>query len=174
MIKKLFPLFILMSFLVACGGAKKRGNYSFKNTTKKERVTHKPKPATVSPTAVNIIEIAQSYEGTPYKFGGTTKKGMDCSGLLYVSFKKAGIALPRTSREMSTRGNKITFQQIDKGDLLFFKTAKNRGINHVGLVVEVSAGKVFFIHASTSQGVMISSLDESYWFNAFAEARRVL
>lgn len=174
MAKKLFILLLISSLLSACGGAKKQGNYSFKNTNKKEKSVSKPKPARVNPTAENIIEVAQSYEGTPYKFGGTTKKGMDCSGLISVSFKKAGISLPRTSREMSTKGEKITFQQISKGDLLFFKTAKGRGINHVGLVVEVSAGKVYFIHSSTSQGVIISSLDEAYWFEAFAEARRII
>lgn len=123
----------------------------------------------------NIIETARSYHGTPYKYGGLTQKGIDCSGLVFNSFKEEDILLPRISREIAREGKKIAFQEIAKGDLVFFKTNRNRNvINHVGLVVDVFPGKVLFIHASTSQGVIISALDETYWNKAFVEARRVL
>ena len=123
----------------------------------------------------NIVEVAQSFHGTPYRFGGTTASGMDCSGLVFTAFKEEDILLPRSSRDMATRGERITLNEVTVGDLVFFKTDNRRNvINHVGLVVEVFLGKVYFIHSSTSQGVIISSLDESYWNNAFVEVRRVI
>mgnify|MGYP003629845201 CR=1 FL=1 len=123
----------------------------------------------------NIIDIARSFHGTPYKFGGTTSKGMDCSGLIFTAFKEEDILLPRISRDIATKGKKINLNDVSKGDLVFFKTDRKRNIiNHVGLVVDVFPGKILFIHSSTSQGVIVSSLDESYWNQAFVEARRVL
>lgn len=122
----------------------------------------------------NIVEIAKSFHGTPYRLGGSTQKGMDCSGLVYVSFKEEDILLPRSSHEIAKQGIKISLDQVTVGDLLFFKTNGRKQINHVGLVVDVYPGKVLFIHSSTSQGVIISSLDETYWHRAFAEARRII
>jgi cell wall-associated NlpC family hydrolase len=100
---------------------------------------------------------------------------MDCSGLVYVSFKKEQITLPRVSRDMAKKGKLIPVSEAKKGDLLFFKTNKNRSvINHVGLVVDSKNGEVYFIHATTSKGVIISSLHEKYWKRAFIEARKVI
>ncbi len=125
--------------------------------------------------ASNIVNYAKSFQGTRYKFGGTTKKGMDCSGLVYVSFKSEKIALPRVSRDMAKKGKRIPVSKAKKGDLVFFKTNKNRNvINHVGLVVENKQGELFFIHATTSKGVIVSSLHEKYWKRAFVEVRRVI
>lgn len=132
--------------------------------------TEKPLDLKVS----NIIDIAKSFHGTRYKFAGTTSAGMDCSGLVYTAFKEEDIALPRSSRDMSSKGEKINFREISKGDLVFFKTNRSKSINHVGLVVDVLPGKVLFIHATTSQGVIISSLDERYWNESFVEARRII
>jgi cell wall-associated NlpC family hydrolase len=123
----------------------------------------------------SVITFAKSFEGTRYKFGGTTKSGMDCSGLVFVAFKNQNVALPRVSRDMATRGTQISLQQTTAGDLVFFKTSKSsRNINHVGLVVEAKNGSIFFIHSTTSRGVIISSLDESYWNNAFVQVRRII
>lgn len=122
----------------------------------------------------NIISHAREFEGTRYKYGGTTKKGMDCSGLIYTSFLKEDIAMPRTSRDLSLRGRRLYLKEVAPGDLLFFETNKKRRvINHVGLVVEVD-DEIRFIHSSTSRGVIISSLEENYWKSNFVMARRVL
>jgi len=125
-------------------------------------------------TKLSIINYAKTFQGTRYKFGGTTSAGMDCSGLICTAFKKENISLPRVSRDIAKEGRSISLREIEKGDLVFFKTTKKNVISHVGLVVDTSQGKVRFIHSSTSAGVIISSLDEAYWKRAFVEVRRVI
>lgn len=156
--KQIIPTFLLVVLLISCGGSTKSA--------------FKKKP---SSKADRVISNAQAFAGTKYKYGGTTNKGMDCSGLVYVSFQKEDIALPRISREMAKKGTSIKDSQIKKGDLLFFKTNKNSNrINHVGLVTESKDGEIYFIHATTSKGVLTSNLNERYWKNAYSTARRVL
>ena len=125
--------------------------------------------------AKNIIEYAKQFEGVRYKFGGATREGMDCSGLVFESFRAHDIILPRISRDMAKNGEKIVLKKVIEGDLLFFKTGNRRNdISHVGLVVDVGHGDIQFIHATSSSGVIISSINESYWTKTFAEARRIL
>lgn len=125
--------------------------------------------------ASRITNYALDFKGTPYKFGGTTKRGMDCSGLVYTSFKTEDIELPRTSRAMSLQGTRLKLDEVNEGDLLFFETNKNRKvINHVGLVVGLNDEDILFIHSTSSRGVIVSNFSEAYWQNAFVMARRVL
>jgi len=125
-------------------------------------------------TAV-VIAKARSYTGTPYKWGGTTSKGMDCSGLLLNSFKAIDYKIPRTSAEQKKIGARVSKNEIAKGDLIFFATSKKkRKVTHVGLVTSVKGGDVIFIHASSSKGVTESRLSNSYWKKRFKQARRVL
>lgn len=126
-------------------------------------------------TSDRIIKQAKSFNGTPYKFGGTTKRGMDCSGLVYTAFKSEDIYLPRISSDMAREGERIKLNNVQPGDLLFFKTnSRQNRINHVGLVVEVNGSEILFIHSSTTKGVITSSINETYWQRAFTEARRIL
>lgn len=122
-----------------------------------------------------IIDYAKQFEGVRYKWGGTTKSGVDCSGLVYESFKTQDILLPRISRDMAKKGDLIKLSKALKGDLLFFKTGNRRNsINHVGLIVDIKGNDIKFIHATTSKGVIISGLNETYWLKAFHEVRRIL
>tara|TARA_B100000497_G_scaffold31188_1_gene36541 strand:+ start:11252 stop:11752 length:501 start_codon:yes stop_codon:yes gene_type:complete len=165
---KLKLILILLSFfLISCGSSKK--------TTKKQSRTTKTSKKRTSSKADAIIAYAKGYSGTKYKYGGTTKRGIDCSGLLYVAFQSEQISLPRVSRDMAQKGAKIPLTKVQKGDLLFFNTSKKRRtINHVGLVVEKNKKGLFFIHSTTSSGVIISSFDEVYWKKAFIEARKII
>lgn len=123
----------------------------------------------------NIIDHALQFLGTKYKYGGTTPEGMDCSGLIYTCFLQNEIELPRSSRDMAQLGEKLELSDVRTGDLLFFITdRRKKNINHVGLVVELDADNIFFIHSSTSRGVIISALNEDYWRNHFVMARRIL
>ena len=166
--KNLIYLFVLTFLIYSCGGSKKSTSYSSKRSGyKKTEVVSNKK-------IESIVDYAKTFEGTKYKYGGTTNKGMDCSGLVYTSFKKEEVVLPRTSRAMSTQGKTIPLKNIEIGDLVFFKTNKNRNVvNHVGLVVQTN-NEIKFIHASTSRGVIISSLEEKYWNNCFVGIRRIL
>lgn len=100
---------------------------------------------------------------------------MDCSGLVYRSMMDEGYAIPRVSHQMAGQGRGIKLREVQRGDLLFFKTPRNPGrINHVGLVVDVRSNEIYFIHSTSGRGVIVSSLDERYWQKAFKRARRVL
>jgi probable lipoprotein NlpC len=122
-----------------------------------------------------IISNALKYKGVPYKFGGTTRRGMDCSGLVYVSYLQENTPLPRVSRDMAKKGKKVSLKNAKKGDLLFFKTFKKRNrINHVGLIISVKKNQIRFIHATTSRGVITSLLSNKYWKNAFVKVKRIL
>jgi len=165
--KKTILLVLLTLFLVSCGNSKR----VTKSTSKK----YKTETTSSSKKLDKVVNNARMFEGTRYKFGGTTRSGMDCSGLIYVAFGKERIELPRVSRDMATRGKQVPLSKASKGDLVFFQTNKNKQvINHVGLVTSTKGGNVQFIHATTSKGVIISSLDERYWKAAFVEARRII
>ena len=123
---------------------------------------------------VTLIDSAYSYIGTPYKWAGTSRSGMDCSGFVSTAFSAINVPLSRSSIEMSTQGKDIPLSQAEVGDLLFFKTTRKRNrISHVGIVVGVG-DEVKFIHASVSQGITVSSLSENYWQKAYAKTSRVL
>jgi cell wall-associated NlpC family hydrolase len=121
-----------------------------------------------------LINSASDNLGVGYRGGGTTKAGFDCSGLIYSTFKKFDITLPRSSHEMATIGTKVDLSDAKKGDLIFFINRGQRRINHVGMVVEVTPEEVKFIHSSTQSGVIISSTKESYYNRTFVQINRVL
>lgn len=174
MIKKILFIFSLSLLMVSCGSSKNVP--SSKRSKPKSKIVTATKEKSSSPTiADKIVWTAVSYKGTRYKYGGTTNKGMDCSGLIHVSFKKRNIDLPRTSREMYTKGYEIPLRKVERGDLLFFKTARKKGkVNHVGLVTSVKNGNIHFIHSTSSRGVIVTSLFNKYWKKAFIKAKRVL
>lgn len=121
-----------------------------------------------------LINSASENLGVGYRGGGTTKDGFDCSGLIYSTFKKFDITLPRSSHEMATVGTKIDLKSAQKGDLIFFINRGQRRINHVGMVVEVTEEEVKFIHSSTQSGVIISSTKEPYYNRTFVQINRIL
>lgn len=126
--------------------------------------------------AQQVVNNAMEFEGVTYRTGGTTKAGMDCSGMIYTTFNIFDISLPRSSHEMAKAGRKIKLNDVRKGDLLFFdNNPRRKRINHVGLVTEVTEeGEIKFIHATLQLGVTISSLSESYYEKSFVQANRVI
>jgi len=143
-------------------------------TTEFELTEKTTKPTLTLPDS--ITNYAKTFEGVKYKWGGTTKLGMDCSGLVFESFRAHHIFLPRISRDIAKKGLGIALKDVKKGDLLFFKTGKSKrqAINHVGLIIEVTENDIAFIHATNKSGVIISNLSETYWRSTFFEARRYL
>ena len=120
-----------------------------------------------------LINSASENLGANYKSGGTTPEGYDCSGLMFATFSKFDIILPRSSNEMSRLGKVLHPDEIKKGDLIFFRTNRKSIINHVGMVTEVLPDEIKFIHSATSSGVIISSTKEPYYSTTFAQANRI-
>jgi murein DD-endopeptidase / murein LD-carboxypeptidase len=122
-----------------------------------------------------LIHVASEKIGSRYKSGGTTKDGFDCSGLMYSTFQKFNFTLPRSSHEMALVGEKVALCDAKKGDLIFFSNRGKSRINHVGMIVEIREdGEVLFVHSSTSQGVVVSSLKEGYYQRTFTQVNRVI
>lgn len=167
--KKIILLLILCISFGSCNSSK--GIKTKKPKTNRAK-TGTPKP---SKTIASIIDYAQTFEGTRYKYGGTTKRGMDCSGLVFTAFQKENIQLPRTTADLKNTGQWIDVKKVKEGDLLFFATKKNsRKVNHVGIVTKTRPGYVEFIHSTSSKGVITSNLSERYWYLAYVQARRIL
>lgn len=134
------------------------------------------KKAAIRERQVNeLVYTARTYVGTPYKWGGVDRLGLDCSGLLLCSFRSIGKYLPRTSEAQEGLGKKIKIYNLQPGDLVFFATGKKkRKITHVGMVTEVkNENEVYFIHSSTSRGVVESNIFYEYYRKRFRKARRV-
>ena len=116
-----------------------------------------------------IIATGKQYIGVPYRYGGTTPAGFDCSGFVQYVFSKNGIGLPRVSRDQFQVGSSVSFSNLQPGDLVFFSLAKNGVVDHEGIYV----GNNQFLNAASSRGVTIYSLG-SYWQSAYVGAKRVL
>ncbi len=124
-------------------------------------------------SAESLILSAKKYIGTRHRMGGTSIKGIDCSGLLFASFRDINIAIPRSSQAISVYGNKILNKDsLKRGDLIFFtKTYRtNKTITHSGIYL----GEGKFIHTSSSYGVGIINLNESkYWLSHYVFGTRI-
>jgi lipoprotein Spr len=114
-----------------------------------------------------LIDYVDQWWGVPYRIGGTSKSGIDCSGFVRgLVAETYGLDLPRSSREQAQFCKRIEKSQVKEGDLVFFSSGRH--ISHVGMYLRNNK----FVHASTSMGVVISDLDEPYWKRKYAYAGR--
>lgn len=183
MLKKIF-IILSVSILSACSATQTtKVALDTSETTSDEQLTqlisslktNQPSNAYTTEVGTQILTGAKStqlnkiyrqWAGTRYRLGGTDRHGIDCSAFMQEIFDKAyGISLPRSTAEQKQIGQKISKNELKQGDLVFFR--KN---NHVGIYL----GNGKFMHASTSQGVTISSMDEQYWARNYTQSRRVL
>jgi len=125
-----------------------------------------------SSTATSLVNYADNYLGTPYKFGASTSttRYFDCSSFTKHVFKKFGYNLPRTAREQAKVGKYVAKSNLKKGDLVFFKVpSRGSGIGHVGIYV----GNGKMIHTYGAGGVKFSSINTTYWKQKYVTARRL-
>ncbi|MEA3291056.1 MAG: NlpC/P60 family protein [Pseudomonadota bacterium] len=124
-----------------------------------------------TPSSQRIVELERFFDdwrGTPYRYGGESRRGMDCSAFVSRAYQDVyGHALPRTTRHQARTGSHVATRKLQPGDLVFFRTGRDS--RHVGIYVE----KGEFIHASQSKGVTRSSLNNSYWKRHYWRARRI-
>jgi len=152
--KRLYLYFTLLVFLSSC--------ISQKKLSKTNRVN-------------SVIGKARTYIGTPYKWGGNDKKGIDCSGLLVRSFESVGMKLPRTTSQQIDLGKKVSLKKSKAGDLVFFAFGKSkRKVTHVGIVSNIENNSdIKFIHASSSKGVVETQLIRDYYLKRIRKIKRV-
>lgn len=120
------------------------------------------------PLQYSLQQHYQEWRDTPYEYGGLSKRGIDCSGFVYITYRdQLGISLPRTGIEQSKMGRAVSQSSLKTGDLVFFKTGTKQ--HHAGIYI----GQQQFIHASSSKGVTLSRLDNSYWKKHYWMSRRL-
>jgi cell wall-associated NlpC family hydrolase len=117
-----------------------------------------------------LIETALSFEGVRYRYRGSDRNGMDCSGLVAVSFAAIDVKVPRTAADLYGAGSRIRRDDLIAGDLVFFSNTAGPGITHVGIYL----GDGWFIHSSSSKGVIRSRLDDEYYVKHYAGGRSLL
>jgi len=170
----IYSIFITLIFLFTACSSKNDNNYFSIN-----RDISFPNKAEYNYKISKNINYSKLYDqlniqyklwkGVPYKYGGNSKKGIDCSGFVQKTFRdKLKIRIPRTTALQSRIGKEMSLDELEMGDLIFFKTGFNT--RHVGIYLE--GGK--FMHASTKRGVTISRLDNNYYSKHFWKIKRVI
>ena len=161
---KLYTVLACVALLVACSSAPHK---DYKDTS--IRVSEVRIDLTDTHQVKQILnQQYKDWQRVPHRMGGTTKKGIDCSGLVYQTYRtKLGVNMPRSTEKQSKIGLAVKQDHLRTGDLVFFKTGLFT--RHVGMFID----KGDFLHVSSSKGVIISNLDESYWSSAYWKARRV-
>lgn len=166
--------FALLLAMTSCKSHKQVVNYP---RTAGREVSQIPKNASSSAYSVDrklgsaLVKEAKGWLGAPYRYGGESKKGTDCSGMLMVIFRDvAKLSLPRNSAAQRDYCMGIQKRQLEPGDLVFFSSSKGRGkVSHVGMYI----GSDKIIHASSSRGVIVSGLDERYYVDHYHSSGRV-
>lgn len=168
---RLLPIFLLIGVALAmsaCGSsAESSGAY-----TRGVRMPAgaPPLPEDISSGRRAVVTESYRWIGTPYRYGGNSKRGVDCSGLVNAVFSRFGVKLPRRARDLARKGRSRDRDDLLPADLVFFANTAGRGITHVGIYL----GRSRFIHSSSSRGVIISSLDDDYYRRHYAGARMII
>lgn len=119
-----------------------------------------------------FVNKCSKYIGTPYKFGGIDKNGLDCSGLIYLAFSEMGQKIPRISYKQAEFFKEISKNDLQIGDLVYFKV-NSKKINHTGILSKIiKKDEIYFIHASTSSGVREDNLFSTFWHSKFVKVTR--
>lgn len=171
--KHFFVLFLFIIIFQGCSFKNNTKNYSRNNDTsfpnKLDYDYELSKDIAYQELYTALNRQYKEWRGVKYKFGGNSKRGIDCSAFVQKTFKdRLNINIPRTTALQSKVGKDISIQELEMGDLIFFKTGFNT--RHVGIYLE--GGK--FLHASTKKGVTISRLDNLYYTDHLWKIKRII
>ncbi|GAB2801966.1 hypothetical protein GCM10027275_55200 [Rhabdobacter roseus] len=133
-------------------------------------------PAEEPGTIASLLDFAERHLHAPYRSGGSSKKGFDCSGFVRYCYSKWNISLPHSSAAQAKEGEKIDLSEARPGDLIFFKGSSTQSsqVGHVGIITEVNANYVRFIHSAFKGGIRYDLLSADYYRRRFVAIRRVL
>jgi len=132
-------------------------------------------PKKSNPKVDAIISYAKTFLGVPYRYGGSTPSGFDCSGFINYIFGNFGFSLVRSSYGLAELGETIALSEVQPGDLMFFKgsNVNSTSVGHVGMVIEVTANELKFIH-SANGGVQITNFKNSkYYIQRYVKTKRL-
>ena len=166
--KKWFYIIIGIIVFTSCGGNKKTVKNKKENPiiNKYASLLNVPKSEIKN---IKLYTFIDSWYGTKYKYGGTSKNGVDCSGFANVLYKTVyNKQMPRSTKDIAKAINKVGKNKLKEGDLVFFNISKKKN-SHVGVYLMNN----MFVHASTSKGVMISSLDNPYYKKTFSKGGKL-
>lgn len=165
----LFVSAVIALVLVSCGSVKNTSSVGRQSSTRGDTRTFEI-PKSLPPQSHALLSEAKSWIGTPYKYGGEDKRGVDCSGLVVNVYRNVlDIKLPRSSYEQAGYCSPLQKNQLMPGDLIFFATGRSKNISHVGIYV--GDGKM--IHSSASSGVVVSDISADYYRRTYAGAGSV-
>ena len=140
------------------------------NSCTNSLITSAPRSKFKNQKQARLWHHAQTFLGTPYRLGGINRSGMDCSGLVVRVYRDVyGIKLPHNTLELIKKGSGVSLRSLEVGHLIFFRTERGTQPSHVGIYL----GKGVFIHASRSEGVILSKLKKSYYKRRFTGARKI-
>lgn len=130
---------------------------------------------TISPIQ-SLVSFATRHLHIPYRSGGSSKKGFDCSGFVRYCFNQWNVALPHSSAAQAQHGEEVELDNAKPGDLIFFKgnSTKSKRIGHVGIITEVAPGYVKFIHSAWKGGIRYDLLNASYYHKRFVAIKRMM
>lgn len=176
MLSRASILFCILIFLDSCKLFRRKENSASTSSSNHKYPTNSNAKRSYNTKTINeIVSLARSYTGVPYRSGGKDANGMDCSGLLFCVYGQFGFTIPRISWQQSEIGKEVDMDELKVGDWVFFVTNKGgtSSINHAGIVTELRNPKeVYFIHASSSKGIREDNLISKYWMSCFAKATR--
>ena len=168
-------LFIILSFcLASCGTSRKSVKRTYKSSSSRTASSNK-RPATKVVTSAkessSITAEARGLIRRPYRYGGESPSGFDCSGLVQYVYSKHGVQLPRRSSDQARYGKSVSIRDARPGDLIFFKSGGR--VNHVGIISDTGGKFPSMVHSSSSKGVIEVDIDDSsYWRSRLAYIRR--
>ncbi len=170
-------LLLILPFLatlaVSCGSSRNTATLVKKSPVKGDAVSANQTvsiPQSLAPQSKALLKEASMWLGTPYKYGGSSRNGVDCSGFVTQVYLSAlAIKLPRSSKEQSDYCTPTPKKELVPGDLLFFATGRSNKVSHVGIFI----GDNRMIHASSSKGVIVSDITADYYTRTFTGSGRV-